>query len=207
MVSPGGPQNHSRPWRDVTGSRGGRGRSSQGAGGLGTMAPPVAPRLPVIHRRAAVERVAGTAGILGGILPGRVLVCLGGEIARFFREERRKHGGRRAEDSTRTSRDVFVGHGEMVSSRMPHTGFGLVAFEGRSKRTPSAVLGEGSASAVLPAQSARCPSSRRAPDATRDRVRSEAPSPPPLPGSLLSPPSDSTKRSAAIRLIRQDPRQ
>ena len=107
-----------------TGSRGGRGRSSQGLRAPHERHLPSLPGSLLFTAEQQIKESAALAGTLGGILSGRVVVCLGGKVARFLWEERRKHGGRTAEDSTRTSRDLIWGmRGETISLRMPQHSF------------------------------------------------------------------------------------
>ena len=171
------------------------------------MAPPVAPRLPVIHRRAAGEEdPQGPRGFSAGILPGRVLVCLGGEIARFFREELHKHCGRRAEDSTRTSRDLIWGmRGETISLRMPQHSFRARSIVRVARRGP---LPQFLNRAVLPPCFLPKPRDARMHDEPRrDPRRSPQPhaEPPPLPGSLSFTAERPSKGSASIRVSSSQP--
>ena len=132
------------------------------------------------HSRRAFSRVAWWA-----VSAGRSRGFCGKNYASTA-EERRKILLVRAE--------VILGHAwrDGLAPHAPTQLSGPSHLDGPPERRPSAVLGEGSSSAVLPAQTARCPNARRASrDQRRDPRRDPRRSPRP-----------SAKRSASIRRIR-----
>ena len=196
MVSPGAPQDRSWPWRDVTGSRGGRGRSSQG------LRAPHERHLPSLHgsllfTEQQLKDSARIAGVLSGSRGGL-------SFAGRSRDFSGKNDASTAEEGRKillVRAGIFLWgmHGEMVSPRMPQQSFRA---RSTAMMTPRGALPPFLKRAVLPPCFLPKPRDASPRDQLRrdprksPQPRTEPPPPPRLPV---------IHRRAIVKRIRVDP--
>ena len=147
--------------------------------------PPVAPRLPVIHSRAAGERIRGDRGHSRrafsrvadwSVSAGRSRGFSGKNDASTAEERRKILRARAGVCCGHAWRDRLAPHAPTKLSGSSHVDDG-------PERSPSAVLEEGSSSAVLSAQTARYRNGRRTPTRPAPNVDQSPPASISLPTS------------------------